>query len=77
MDNKNKTKFNQWGQLLRCKTLTGNQRVILGIILNFHNIDGWDFTPLSVLTENSGFTKPTVIKNVNVLVKKRVIEEVN
>lgn len=75
MDNKNKTKFNQWGQLLRCKTLTGNQRVILGIILNFHNIDGWDFTPLSVLTENSGFTKPTVIKNVNVLVKKGLLKK--
>ena len=75
MDNENKTKFNQWGQLLRCKTLTGNQRVILGIILNFHNIDGWDFTPLSVLTENSGFTKPTVIKNVNVLVKKGLLKK--
>ena len=75
MDNKNKTKFNQWGQLLRCKTLTGNQRVILGIILNFHNIDGWDFTPLSVLEENSGFTKPTVIKNVNVLVKKGLLKK--
>ena len=75
MDNKNKTKFTQWGQLLRCKTLTGNQRVILGIILNFHNIDGWDFTPLSVLKENSGFTKPTVIKNVNVLVKKGLLKK--
>lgn len=74
MDNKN-YKFNQWGQLFRCKTLTGNQRVILGIILNFHNIDGWDFTPLSVLTENSGFTKPTVIKNVNVLVKKGLLKK--
>lgn len=74
MDNK-KYKFNQWGQLFRCKTLTGNQRVILGIILNFHNIDGWDFTPLSVLTENSGFTKPTVIKNVNVLVKKGLLKK--
>ena len=75
MDNKNKTKFYQWGQLFRCKTLTGNQRVILGIILNFHNIDGWDFTPLSVLKENSGFTKPTVIKNVNVLVKKGLLKK--
>ena len=75
MDNQNKTKFNQWGQLFRCKTLTGNQRVILGIILNFHNIDGWDFTPLSVLKENSGFTKPTVIKNVNVLVKKGLLKK--
>lgn len=72
---KNKTKFTQWGQLLRCKTLTGNQRVILGIILNFHNIEGWDFTPISVLTKNSGFTKPTVIKNVNVLVEKGLLKK--
>ena len=69
------SKFTQWGQLFRCKTLTGNQRVILGIILNFHNLDEWDFTPLSVLTENSGFTKPTVIKNVNVLVKKGLLKK--
>ena len=50
------TKFSQWGQLFECKTLTGNQRIILGIILNLHNIEGWDFTPLSVLKERSGFT---------------------
>lgn len=69
------TKFSQWGQLFECKTLTGNQRVILGIILNLHNIEGWDFTPLSVLEERSGFTRPTIIKNLNVLVLKGLLNK--
>ena len=69
------TKFSQWGQLFECKTLTGNQRVILGIILNLHNIEGWDFTPLSVLEERSGFTRPTIIKNLNVLVAKGLLNK--
>ena len=68
-------KFTQWGQLLECKSLKASQRVILGIILNLHNLDDWDFTPLSVLEEKSGFTKPTVIKNVNVLVKKGLLKK--
>ena len=69
------TKFSQWGQLFECKTLTGNQRVILGIILSLHNIEGWDFTPLSVLEERSGFTRPTIIKNLNVLVAKGLLNK--
>lgn len=69
------TKFTQWGQLFECKTLKGNQRVILGIILNLHNIEGWDFTPLSVLEERSGFTRPTIIKNLNVLVAKGLLNK--
>lgn len=68
-------KFTHWGQLFECKTLTGNQRVILGIILNLHNIEGWDFTPLSVLEERSGFTRPTIIKNLNVLVAKGLLNK--
>lgn len=68
-------KFTQWGQLFECKTLKGNQRVILGIILNLHNIEGWDFTPLSVLEERSGFTRPTIIKNLNVLVAKGLLNK--
>lgn len=68
-------KFTYWGQLFECKTLTGNQRVILGIILNLHNIEGWDFTPLSVLEERSGFTRPTIIKNLNVLVSKGLLNK--
>ena len=68
-------KFSQWGQLFECKTLKGNQRVILGIILNLHNIEGWDFTPLSVLEERSGFTRPTIIKNLNVLVAKGLLNK--
>ena len=69
------TKFSQWGQLFECKTLKGNQRVILGIILNLHNIEGWDFTPLSVLEERSGFTRPTIIKNLNELVAKGLLNK--
>ncbi len=69
------TNFTHWGQLFECKTLTGNQRVILGIILNLHNIEGWDFTPLSVLEERSGFTRPTIIKNLNVLVAKGLLNK--
>lgn len=69
------TKFTQWGQLFECKTLKSNQRVILGIILNLHNIEGWDFTPLSVLEERSGFTRPTIIKNLNVLVAKGLLNK--
>lgn len=69
------TKFSQWGQLFECKTLTGNQRVILGIILSLHNIEGWDFTPLSVLEERSGLTRPTIIKNLNVLVAKGLLNK--
>ena len=68
-------KFTQWCQLFECKTLTGNQRVILGIILNLHNIEGWDFTPLSVLEERSGFTRPTIIKNLNELVAKGLLNK--
>lgn len=70
-------KFTQWGQLLECKTLTGNQRVILGIILNFHNIDGWDFTPLSVLEEKSGISVSTIQRSIKGLVKIGLIEKVS
>lgn len=69
------TKFTHWGQLFECKTLTGNQRIILGIILNLHNIEGWDFTPLSVLEERSGFTRPTIIKNLNELIAKGLLNK--
>lgn len=68
-------KFTQWGQLFECKTLKGNQRIILGIILSLHNIEGWDFTPLSVLEERSGFTRPTIIKNLNELVAKGLLNK--
>lgn len=75
MDKFINNKFIQWGQLFECKTLKSNQRVILGIILNLHNIEGWDFTPLSVLEERSGFTRPTIIKNLNVLVAKGLLNK--
>ena len=30
-------KFNQWIQLLRCTELSGNERIVLALILNYHN----------------------------------------
>ena len=75
MDNKNKTKFTQWGQLLECKSLKASQRVILGIILNLHNLDDWDFTPLSVLEEKSGISVSTIQRSIKGLVKIGLIEK--
>ena len=77
MDNKNKTKFNQWVQLAECKTLKPNQRIILISILNLHNIEGWDFTPLSVLNERSGISVSTIQRSIKGLVKMGLIEKVS
>ena len=76
MDNQNKTKFNQWVQLAECKTLKPNQRIILISILNLHNIEGWDFTPLSVLNERSGISVSTIQRSIKGLVKMGLIEKV-
>ena len=76
MDNKNKTKFTQWGQLLECKTLKASQRVILGIILNLHNLDDWDFTPLSVLEEKSGIGLTSLKENISILCQLELLEKV-
>ena len=77
MDNKNKNKFNQWVQLAECKTLKPNQRIILISILNLHNIEGWDFTPLSVLNERSGISVSTIQRSIKGLVKMGLIEKVS
>ena len=77
MDNKNKTKFTQWVQLAECKTLKPNQRIILISILNLHNIEGWDFTPLSVLEEKSGISVSTIQRSIKGLVKIGLIEKVS
>ena len=77
MDNKNKTKFNQWVQLAECKTLKPNQRIILISILNLHNIEGWDFTPLSVLNDRSGISVSTIQRSIKGLVKMGLIEKVS
>ena len=69
------SKFTQWGQLFECKTLTGNQRVILGIILNFHNLDDWDFTPLSVLNERSGIGITALKENISILCQLELLEK--
>lgn len=69
------SKFTKWGQLFECKTLTGNQRVIIGIILNLHNIEGWDFTPLSVLEERSGIGITALKDNITMLCNLGLIEK--
>ena len=69
-------KFNQWGQLLECKTLKASQKVILGIILNLHNIEGWDFTPLSVLEEKSGIGLTSLKENISILCQLELLEKV-
>lgn len=77
MDNQNKTKFNQWVQLAECKPLTASQRIILISILNLHNIEGWDFTPLSVLIEKSGIGKTALKDNLSKLCELELIEKVS
>lgn len=77
MDNQNKTKFTQWVQLAECKTLKPNQRIILITILNLHNIEGWDFTPLSVLNEKNGISVSTIQRSIKGLVKMGLIEKVS
>ena len=74
---KNKTKFTQWVQLAECKTLKPNQRIILISILNLHNIEGWDFTPLSVLNERSGIGVTALKDNLSKLCKLELVEKVS
>ncbi len=76
MYNKTKTKFNQWVQLAECKTLKPNQRIILISILNLHNIEGWDFTPLSKINEKNGLSVSTIQRSIDGLVKMKLIEKV-
>ena len=73
----NKTKFTQWVQLAECKTLKPNQRIILISILNLHNIEGWDFTPLSVLIEKSGIGKTALKENISKLCELELIEKLS
>ena len=77
MDNQNKTKFTQWVQLAECKTLKPNQRIILISILNLHNIEGWDFTPLSVLNDRSGIGITALKDNLSKLCKLELVEKVS
>ena len=72
----NMNKFTQWGQLLECKSLKASQRVILGIILNLHNLDDWDFTPLSVLEEKSGIGLTSLKENISILCQLELLEKV-
>ena len=69
-------KFNQWIQLLRCTELSGNERIVLALILNYHNNENWDNTSLKTLKKDSGLTAPTIAKCVKVLEDKGLIKTV-
>ena len=69
-------KFNQWIQLLRCTELSGNERIVLALILNYHNNENWDNTSLRTLKKDSGLTAPTIAKCVKVLEDKGLIKTV-
>ena len=69
-------KFNQWIQLLRCTELSGNERIVLALILNYHNNGNWDNTSLTTLKTDSGLTAPTIAKCVKVLEGKGLIKKV-
>ena len=71
------TTFTKWVQLVECKTLKPNQRIILISILNLHNIEGWDFTPLSVLNERSGIGITALKDNLSKLCKLELVEKVS
>ena len=68
--------FNQWIQLLRCTELSGNERIVLALILNYHNNENWDNTSLRTLKKDSGLTAPTIAKCVKVLEDKGLIKTV-
>lgn len=70
------TTFTKWVQLAECKHLTASQRIILITILNLHNIEGWDFTPLSVLKEKSGIGTTALKENISKLCKLELLEKV-
>ena len=69
-------KFNQWIQLLRCTELSGNERIVLALILNYHNNENWDNTSIRTLKKDSGLTAPTIAKCVKVLEDKGLIKTV-
>ena len=69
-------KFNQWIQLLRCTELSGNERIVLALISNYHNNENWDNTSLRTLKKDSGLTAPTIAKCVKVLEDKGLIKTV-
>ena len=69
-------KFNQWIQLLRCTELSGNERIVLALILNYHNNENWDNTSFRTLKKDSGLTAPTIAKCVKVLEDKGPIKTV-
>ena len=73
----NNTTFTKWVQLAECKHLTASQRIILITILNLHNLEEWDFTPLSVLNERSGIGITALKDNLSKLCKLELVEKVS
>lgn len=69
--------FDKWMELFVCKSLTVKQRILLGLIINYHNFEGWDFMPKSVLIDKSGFTESTFNRHIKVLYKMGLIEKVS
>lgn len=71
------TTFTKWVQLAECKQLSASQRIILITILNLHNIEGWDFTPLSIISKKNGLSVSTIQRSIDGLVEMKLIEKVS
>ena len=69
-------KFNKWTQLLNCKELNGNERIVLTLILNYHNIDNWNNTSLRTLKKDCGMAINTIKKHIKALEDKGLIKTV-
>ena len=71
-----KTKFNQWTQLLCCKELNAIQLRVLMLILNYHNLDAWDNTSLSRLAKDCNASVNCISSARDVLEKMGLITKV-
>lgn len=71
------TTFTKWVQLAECKHLTASQRIILITILNLHNLEEWDFTPLSIISKKNGLSVSTIQRSIDGLVEMKLIEKVS
>ena len=68
--------FNQWTQLLYCSELSGNERIVLALILDYHNDENWNATSLRTLKKDCGMAINTVSKAIKVLEDKGLIKTV-
>lgn len=71
------TTFTKWVQLAECKQLSASQRIILITILNLHNLEEWDFTPLSIISKKNGLSVSTIQRSIDGLVEMKLIEKVS